>query len=123
MPNGPTFLRNHDQVDLGRLSEGERAEVFTAFGRSRATTTVGQRHGEGYGATGGSVAPDTGSPDAAVAGGNFCGRRALTPQGVGKATAWLRRWKATTASDAPWPERPGSKGTVPARPVSPWAPR
>jgi maltose alpha-D-glucosyltransferase/alpha-amylase len=27
-----TFLRNHDEVDLGRLSEDERAEVFAAFG-------------------------------------------------------------------------------------------
>ena len=27
-----TFLRNHDEVDLGRLSDEERAEVFEAFG-------------------------------------------------------------------------------------------
>ena len=27
-----TFLRNHDEVDLGRLSEAERQEVFAAFG-------------------------------------------------------------------------------------------
>ncbi len=27
-----TFLRNHDEVDLGRLSEAERQEVFDAFG-------------------------------------------------------------------------------------------
>ncbi len=27
-----TFLRNHDEIDLGRLSEDERAEVFAAFG-------------------------------------------------------------------------------------------
>jgi maltose alpha-D-glucosyltransferase / alpha-amylase len=27
-----TFLRNHDEVDIGRLSEEERAEVFAAFG-------------------------------------------------------------------------------------------
>jgi maltose alpha-D-glucosyltransferase/alpha-amylase len=27
-----TFLRNHDEVDLGRLSERERAECFAAFG-------------------------------------------------------------------------------------------
>jgi maltose alpha-D-glucosyltransferase/alpha-amylase len=27
-----TFLRNHDEVDLGRLSDEERAEVFAAFG-------------------------------------------------------------------------------------------
>jgi len=27
-----TFLRNHDEVDLGRLSESERQEVFAAFG-------------------------------------------------------------------------------------------
>ena len=27
-----TFLRNHDEIDLGRLSDDERAEVFAAFG-------------------------------------------------------------------------------------------
>jgi maltose alpha-D-glucosyltransferase / alpha-amylase len=27
-----TFLRNHDEVDLGRLSDEERSEVFAAFG-------------------------------------------------------------------------------------------
>jgi maltose alpha-D-glucosyltransferase/alpha-amylase len=27
-----TFLRNHDEVDLGRLTDAERAEVFAAFG-------------------------------------------------------------------------------------------
>ncbi|MBA3518858.1 MAG: trehalose synthase [Rhizobiales bacterium] len=27
-----TFLRNHDELDLGRLSDGERQEVFAAFG-------------------------------------------------------------------------------------------
>ncbi|WAJ30305.1 alpha-amylase family protein [Antarcticirhabdus aurantiaca] len=27
-----TFLRNHDEIDLGRLSDEERAEVFAAFG-------------------------------------------------------------------------------------------
>jgi maltose alpha-D-glucosyltransferase/alpha-amylase len=27
-----TFLRNHDEVDLGRLTTGERQEVFSAFG-------------------------------------------------------------------------------------------
>jgi len=27
-----TFLRNHDELDLGRLSKEERAEVFAAFG-------------------------------------------------------------------------------------------
>jgi maltose alpha-D-glucosyltransferase / alpha-amylase len=27
-----TFLRNHDEVDLGRLSDEERAEVFARFG-------------------------------------------------------------------------------------------
>ena len=27
-----TFLRNHDEVDLGRLGDKERAEVFEAFG-------------------------------------------------------------------------------------------
>ena len=27
-----TFLRNHDEVDLGRLSERERADCFAAFG-------------------------------------------------------------------------------------------
>ncbi|MBL7490545.1 trehalose synthase [Frankia sp. AgB1.9] len=27
-----TFLRNHDEIDLGRLSDAERAEVFEAFG-------------------------------------------------------------------------------------------
>jgi maltose alpha-D-glucosyltransferase / alpha-amylase len=27
-----TFLRNHDEVDLGRLSEAERQDVFDAFG-------------------------------------------------------------------------------------------
>jgi len=27
-----TFLRNHDEIDLGRLTEAERADVFEAFG-------------------------------------------------------------------------------------------
>jgi maltose alpha-D-glucosyltransferase/alpha-amylase len=27
-----TFLRNHDELDLGRLSDAERGEVFAAFG-------------------------------------------------------------------------------------------
>jgi len=29
-----TFLRNHDEIDLGRLGDKERAEVFEAFGPS-----------------------------------------------------------------------------------------
>jgi maltose alpha-D-glucosyltransferase/alpha-amylase len=29
-----TFLRNHDEIDLGRLGDKERAEVFDAFGPS-----------------------------------------------------------------------------------------
>lgn len=29
------FLRNHDELDLGRLSDEQRAKVFTAFGPSR----------------------------------------------------------------------------------------
>ncbi|HWH23317.1 MAG TPA: alpha-glucosidase C-terminal domain-containing protein, partial [Candidatus Limnocylindria bacterium] len=33
-PNGQwvTFLRNHDEVDLGRLSESQRADTYAAFG-------------------------------------------------------------------------------------------
>jgi maltose alpha-D-glucosyltransferase/alpha-amylase len=27
-----TFLRNHDELDLGRLEEGQRQQVFAAFG-------------------------------------------------------------------------------------------
>ena len=27
-----SFLRNHDELDLGRLSDAERAEAFAAFG-------------------------------------------------------------------------------------------
>jgi hypothetical protein len=36
------FLRNHDELDLGRLTERQRQEVFAAFGRSPAcsSTTV-----------------------------------------------------------------------------------
>jgi len=29
---GPSFLRNHDELDLGRLSEEQRREVFKCFG-------------------------------------------------------------------------------------------
>ena len=29
------FLRNHDELDLGRLSDGQRQRVFEAFGPSR----------------------------------------------------------------------------------------
>lgn len=31
-----TFLRNHDELDLGRLSDGERQEVFKAFGPKKS---------------------------------------------------------------------------------------
>lgn len=31
-----TFLRNHDEIDLGRLSTEEREEVFTAFGPDKS---------------------------------------------------------------------------------------
>ncbi len=31
-----TFLRNHDEIDLGRLSEEERQEVFAAFGPEKS---------------------------------------------------------------------------------------
>ncbi|KQT46281.1 trehalose synthase [Aureimonas sp. Leaf454] len=31
-----TFLRNHDEIDLGRLADEERAEVFAAFGPEKS---------------------------------------------------------------------------------------
>ena len=31
-----TFLRNHDEIDLGRLSKDERTEVFSAFGPEKS---------------------------------------------------------------------------------------
>ena len=31
-----TFLRNHDEIDLGRLADDERAEVFAAFGPEKS---------------------------------------------------------------------------------------
>ena len=31
-----TFLRNHDEIDLGRLSKDEQAEVFAAFGPKKS---------------------------------------------------------------------------------------
>jgi maltose alpha-D-glucosyltransferase / alpha-amylase len=37
-----TFLRNHDEVDLGRLTEDERREVFDAFGPSKAMQLYGR---------------------------------------------------------------------------------
>ena len=37
-----TFLRNHDEVDLGRLSERERAECFAAFGPEEAMQLYGR---------------------------------------------------------------------------------
>jgi maltose alpha-D-glucosyltransferase/alpha-amylase len=38
-----TFLRNHDEVDIGRLAENERQEVFAAFGPEPEM----QAHGRG----------------------------------------------------------------------------
>ena len=37
-----TFLRNHDEVDLGRLREDERAEVFAAFGPAEEMQLYGR---------------------------------------------------------------------------------
>ncbi len=37
-----TFLRNHDEVDLGRLSERERAECFAAFGPDESMQLYGR---------------------------------------------------------------------------------
>ncbi len=37
-----TFLRNHDEVDLGRLSERERADCFAAFGPEEAMQLYGR---------------------------------------------------------------------------------
>jgi len=37
-----TFLRNHDEIDLGRLSERERAECFAAFGPEEAMQLYGR---------------------------------------------------------------------------------
>jgi maltose alpha-D-glucosyltransferase/alpha-amylase len=37
-----TFLRNHDEVDLGRLSDEERAEVFAAFGPEESMQLYGR---------------------------------------------------------------------------------
>ncbi len=37
-----TFLRNHDEVDLGRLSERERADCFAAFGPEETMRLYGR---------------------------------------------------------------------------------
>ena len=37
-----TFLRNHDEIDLGRLSERERADCFAAFGPDEAMQLYGR---------------------------------------------------------------------------------
>jgi maltose alpha-D-glucosyltransferase/alpha-amylase len=37
-----TFLRNHDEIDLGRLGEHERTEVFAAFGPDPAMQLYGR---------------------------------------------------------------------------------
>ena len=37
-----TFLRNHDEIDLGRLSDDERAEVFAAFGPEESMQLYGR---------------------------------------------------------------------------------
>jgi len=37
-----TFLRNHDEVDLGRLSEKERADCFAAFGPDESMQIYGR---------------------------------------------------------------------------------
>jgi maltose alpha-D-glucosyltransferase/alpha-amylase len=37
-----TFLRNHDEIDLGRLSERERADVFAAFGPDESMQLYGR---------------------------------------------------------------------------------
>jgi maltose alpha-D-glucosyltransferase/alpha-amylase len=37
-----SFLRNHDELDLGRLSEAERAEVFAAFGPEERMQAFGR---------------------------------------------------------------------------------
>lgn len=37
-----TFLRNHDEVDLGRLSDQERQEVFAAFGPDESMQLYGR---------------------------------------------------------------------------------
>ena len=37
-----TFLRNHDEVDLGRLSERERADCFAAFGPDESMQLYGR---------------------------------------------------------------------------------
>jgi maltose alpha-D-glucosyltransferase/alpha-amylase len=37
-----TFLRNHDEIDLGRLSERERAECFAAFGPEESMQLYGR---------------------------------------------------------------------------------
>jgi maltose alpha-D-glucosyltransferase/alpha-amylase len=37
-----TFLRNHDEVDLGRLSERERADCFAAFGPEESMQLYGR---------------------------------------------------------------------------------
>ncbi len=37
-----TFLRNHDEIDLGRLSDRERAECFAAFGPDESMQLYGR---------------------------------------------------------------------------------
>jgi maltose alpha-D-glucosyltransferase/alpha-amylase len=37
-----SFLRNHDEIDLGRLSDAERAEAFAAFGPDPAMQLYGR---------------------------------------------------------------------------------
>ncbi|MDQ4068022.1 MAG: alpha-amylase family protein [Actinomycetota bacterium] len=37
-----TFLRNHDEIDLGRLSERERSECFAAFGPEESMQLYGR---------------------------------------------------------------------------------
>ncbi len=37
-----TFLRNHDEIDLGRLSEKERADCFAAFGPDESMQLYGR---------------------------------------------------------------------------------
>ena len=47
------FLRNHDELDLGRLTEKQRQQVFKAFGPKFGRPTIRSRHQAAPGADAG----------------------------------------------------------------------
>ena len=105
-----TFLRNHDEIDLGRLTEEERQQVFGEFAPPRTCSCTGGASGGGWHRC-----------SAETAGGSSWPTACSSPCPAPRSSATGRRsaWATTSTCRNARRSAPPCSGTAPGAPASP----